>query len=140
MALTEKLLSACTLRSIDKLFKTRELSSLPSLDEWMAQPADMSELEEQILLCYQKGLAFNVHDWNEYELDTYFIGPVFSLADFSSPYFNYFGQRDIDAIVDGTLLYGRIDGMIASGRREPELPYFAFQEYKRNLDPNGGPA
>lgn len=35
--------------------------------------------------------------------------------------------------------------MIASGFRDPEMPYFAFQrsdvsEYKRTLDPNGDPA
>jgi hypothetical protein len=30
--------------------------------------------------------------------------------------------------------------MVASGRREPEQPYFAFQEYKKELDPNGDPA
>ena len=30
--------------------------------------------------------------------------------------------------------------MVASGWREPELPFFVFQEYERNLDPNGDPA
>jgi hypothetical protein len=30
--------------------------------------------------------------------------------------------------------------MIASGVREPEQPYFCFQEYKRFKDPDGDPA
>jgi len=37
-------------------------------------------------------------------------------------------------------LNGRPDGMIASGRRLPNKPYFCFQEYKREIDPNGEPA
>jgi len=35
---------------------------------------------------------------------------------------------------------GRPDGMIASGFREPEKPYFCFQEYKKERDPDGDPA
>lgn len=140
MTTTEKLLSTCTLRNVDKNFKTREASTLPALDAWLAMPADISDFERNILTRYQQVLDFNVHDWNEHELDTHFIGPIFSLVNFSTHEFNHFAQRDIGATVDDILLYGRVDGMIASGRREPELPYFAFQEYKRNLDPNGDPA
>lgn len=146
MAILEKPLESCTLKYLDKTFKTREVINLPSLDAWLAQTAtagesaDASDFEQQALLRSQKTLAFNVHDWNEHELDSHFIGPLFALVDFSTPYFNHFAQRTIEATVDGVLLYGRPDGMVASGRREPEQPYFAFQEYKRNLDPDGDPA
>jgi hypothetical protein len=37
------------------------------------------------------------------------------------------------------LLFGKPDEMIASGYREPEAPFFCFQEYKRETDPNGDP-
>ena len=40
----------------------------------------------------------------------------------------------------GYQLYGKPDGLIATGRREPEKPFFAFQKYKRQLDPTGDPA
>lgn len=140
MATSGKLLSTCTLRNVDKTFRTRQVNTLPSLDAWLAMPADISDFERNILARYQQVLDFNVHDWNEQELSLNFIGPLFALVDFSTYEFNHFAQRDIEATVDDILLYGRVDGMIASGRREPELPYFAFQEYKRNLDPNGDPA
>jgi hypothetical protein len=140
MATQERTFATCTLKYLDKAFGTRQVSSLPSLDQWMAVPSEITDLDKQFLLRLQTILDFNVHDWNEYELDTHFIGPIFSLVNFSTYEFNHFGQRDLSAVVDDTLLYGRVDGMIASGRREPELPYFAFQEYKRNLDPNGDPA
>lgn len=140
MATQEKTFVTCTLKYLDKTFKTKRVQGLPSLDAWLAMPADISDFERQSLLHYQRVLDFNVHDWNEYELDTHFIGPIFSLINFSTSEFNHFGQRELDAVVDDIHLYGRVDGMIASGFREPEQPYFAFQEYKRNLDPNGDPA
>jgi hypothetical protein len=145
MATQEKTFVTCTLKYLDKTFKTRQVRTLPSLDQWLTRPADISDVDRQVLLRFQAGLEFNVHDWNEYELDSHFIGPLFALIDFSSPAFNHFGQRDLEATIDDTLLYGRVDGMIASGFREPEQPFFAFQrsdvsEYKRNLDPNGDPA
>ncbi|MEM7129260.1 MAG: hypothetical protein AAF702_23205 [Chloroflexota bacterium] len=85
-------------------------------------------------------MDFNVHDWNEYELDSHFIGPIFSIVNYSSTKFNHFGQRDLEGVVEGIRLSGKPDGMIASGRRKPGKPFFAFQEYKRNLDPGGDPA
>ena len=52
--------------------------------------------------------------------------------------------KTIEGIVPGIesdwRLYGKPDGIIATGRREPEKPFFTFQEYKRELDPNGDPA
>jgi hypothetical protein len=58
---------------------------------------------------------------------------------------NLFAQRFISASVpdrsgNPIVLSGRPDGMLASGFRSPETPYFCFQEYKREKDPNGDPA
>jgi hypothetical protein len=140
MATQEKSLSSCTLKYLDKNFKTRRVERLSSLDTWLSIITDVSDFERQVLLHYQRLLDFNVHDWNEYELDTHFIGPIFGLVDFSTPAFNHFSQREIEAVFDDVLLSGRVDGMVASGFRDPEMPFFAFQEYKRTLDPNGDPA
>ena len=49
----------------------------------------------------------------------------------------HYSQRLIKGIVGEYELYGRPDGLISSGRREPEKPFFAFQEYKKELDPDG---
>ena len=58
---------------------------------------------------------------------------------------NLFAQRFISASVpdrSGNLivLSGKPDRMLASGFRSPETPFFCFQEYKREKDPNGDPA
>jgi hypothetical protein len=138
--LQSKAFKECTLQFLEKTFRLEEVKNLPSLERWLAMSEELTEFEHQQLLYLQEILAFNVHDWNEHELDSHFIGPLFTFVNFSSKKFNHFAQRDLDGIVEGYRLFGKPDGIIASGRRVPETPYFAFQEYKRLLDPDGDPA
>lgn len=140
MEVINKSFRDCTLTFMDRVFKMRQLDTVPALEEWLNTANDISDFERQNLLHYQKLLRFNVHNWNEAELDVHFIGPIFSLVDFSSYDFNHFSQREVSGTVDNYFLSGKPDSMVASGRREPEKPYFAFQEYKRELDPDGDPA
>lgn len=136
----EKAFRDCTLRFLEKTFRLEEVKTLPSLDQWLSLPAELSAFERQQLIYLREILDFNVHDWNEHELDSRFIGPIFTIVNFSSKKFNHFAQRDLEGIVEEYRLFGKPDGIIASGRREPEKPFFAFQEYKRLLDPDGDPA
>ena len=96
--------------------------------------------EKTILNRLQAHLEFNVRDWYEGELDSFFIGPVMSLVNFSNKKSNLFSDRLVDATVEDWRLYGKPDSFLASGRREPEIPFFAFQEYKKMTDPDGDPA
>lgn len=136
----EQSFKECTLNFLEKTFALEEVRTLPALEAWLAMSADLSDFEMQQLRYLRDILAFNVHDWNEYELDSHFIGPIFTFVNFSSKKFNHFAQRELTGFVEGYRLFGKPDGLIASGRREPEKPFFAFQEYKRQLDPTGDPA
>lgn len=140
MELINKSFRDCTLTFMDKTFKMRQVLEVPPMKDWLNTANEISDFEQQALLYYQKSLRFNVHNWNENELNEHFIGPVFTLVDFSSYEFNHFSQREVSGQVDNFFLSGKPDSMVASGRREPEQPYFAFQEYKKELDPNGDPA
>jgi len=131
----------CTLLKLEKRFGLKMVDELPALTSWLQQPAPLLDWERQNLLFFRRILNHNVHSWNEIELIQNFIGPIFTLVDFASgTQFNYFAERDFKGQVDGVTLYGNPDGMIASGFREPETPFFCFQEYKRHLDPKGDPA
>lgn len=136
----KKSLLECSLKFLDKTFGLEQVESLEMLNQWLVLDADINNFEMQFLQHLRQVLAFNVHDWNEYELDAHFIGPLFTLVNFSSTKFNHYSQRLISGIVGGYELTGKPDGMIATGRREPETPFFAFQEYKKELDPDGDPA
>ena len=136
----KKSLLECNLKFLDKAFGLEQVESLEILNQWLAMVVDTTDFETQSLLHLRQVLAFNVHDWNEHELDSHFIGPLFTLVNFSSTKFNHYSQRLISGIVGDYELTGKPDGMIATGRREPETPFFAFQEYKKELDPDGDPA
>ncbi len=127
----EKTFGDCTLTFLEETFGLEELDTLPSLEKWLEGEAKLEEWEKIPLEKLRDLLKFNVHDWNEQELDMNFIGPLFSLVNFSSKKHNLFAQRKIEGTIDGWLLHGAPDNMIASGRRQPKVPYFAFQEYKK---------
>ncbi|MEZ4737127.1 MAG: hypothetical protein R3E79_59365 [Caldilineaceae bacterium] len=135
----------CTLTLLDKLFDLRQVFVSPLLDQWLQGEPPLSDYEQQTLQELRSLLNLNAPGWNEQELALHFIGPLLSLVRFTEPYrFNLFATRKISATLTGTdgdiELSGEPDGIIATGFREPEIPMFAFTEYKRQLDPEGDPA
>lgn len=135
----------CTQLKLTKWFGLRKKFSSQVLDNWLQAKPDISEEEIIVLKNFQALLLLNGDNWNEQELSLHFIGPVFGLVNFTVPYqFNLFAGRHIQAVVQGIdreiELKGEPDGLIATGYWEPEIPMFAFNEYKRNLDPDGDPA
>ena len=106
----------------------------------LSEKTDIENYEKQTLIRLQEIIDFNFRDWNERELDSFFIGPVMSLVNFSNKKSNLFSDRLVDATVEDWRLYGKPDSFLASGRREPKIPFFAFQEYKKMTDPDGDPA
>ena len=129
-----------TLEKLDNLFGLEEVRELSAPTEWLAGEATISDYERQTLEFLQGKLIEHVRDWNETELTMEFIGPLMGLVNYSHKKFNFFAQRIFEGKVDGVGLSGKPDGIIASGKRSPHKPYFCFQEYKREQDPEGDPA
>jgi hypothetical protein len=136
----EKTFRECKLSWLERTFGLDQVKQLPSLDNWLSGKALIEDYERANLLRLQELLDFNVRDWYEGELDSYFIGPIMTFVNFSSKKSNLFSDRLIEASIDDWRLHGRPDSFLASGRREPEIPFFAFQEYKKMTDPDGDPA
>ena len=135
----------CTLTKLDDWFGLRMTLSSQTLDQWLQTKTDISEPDQVMLQRLQQHSIENSAVWNEQELVVNFIGPLFSLVNFSKFYsFNFFSQRSIEAVLTGIhndiKLSGEPDGIVATGYREPRVPMFAFSEYKRQIDPNGDPA
>ncbi len=130
----------CTLHTLEKTFGIEQVRTMPALESWLNGSAAISEAEGQIVAFFRTHLVARGYDWNETELAYNFIGPLMGLADFVTETFNFFAERSFGGIVDGIEMSGRPDGMIASGVREPEEPYFCFQGYKKHKDPEGDPA
>jgi len=135
----------CTLTLLDRLFGLRQTFASQPLQDWVTTDVALSSSEQGLLQALRTLLTVNAPGWNEQELALQFIGPLFSFVNFTEPYrFNLFAERRISAIIPGlehdVELSGEPDSFIATGFREPEIPMFAFSEYKRQLDPEGDPA
>lgn len=126
---------------VEKQFNINQVRTLTSLDEWIAFSYDFPDSDLKFLNLLKQEMKDNANHWNEQELSLHFIGPILSFVNFSDENyrFNAFAARPISATVDGVEMWGMPDGMIASGRREPKIPFFCFQEYKKQIDPNGDP-
>ncbi len=129
-----------TLAKLDKRFGLEQVMENANLETWLKKPGDISDFERNSLLHLQQTLLFNIDNWNEQEYALHFIGPIFTLVNFSHRKFNIFAERYLAGTVDGDEMAGNPDGMVASGWREPEIPYFCLQEYKREKNPDGDPA
>lgn len=138
--------NACTQDYLDKTFDLEPVFVLPALNEWLDTALPLSEHELYEANELRELLTLNVGHWNEQELSLHFIGPIFSILKFTVVRkMNLFAQRYVSAtVVDHmntpVVLSGKPDGILASGFRSPDTPFFCFQEYKREKDPDGDPA
>lgn len=129
-----------SLAELDETFRMKQIRTMPAFESWLKGSAEVSDCERQTLEKLRSNLLINVHDWNEWELAYNFIGPVMAFVTFTTEDFNFFAERAFSGSVDAIEMSGRPDGMIASGFRKPKQPYFCFQEYKKETDPEGDPA
>ncbi len=137
------LFTECTLEKLDKTFslKPLPLKRMPVLQAWLNGQSEITDHERNHLPILQQYLQEDVENWNEQELAMHFIGPMFALVQFGyERKFNLFAERSFSGVVEDIEMNGRPDGLIATGYREPDKPYFCFQEYKKDKDPNGDPA
>lgn len=136
--LTFKQLTRNLLKDKFGLVKTRKHQAL---DFWIESSKlhSINDFEHQSLLHLQDKLIRRCDSWNEFELSEWFIGPVLTLIDFENDDNSLFAFYDITAQVADYQLNGKPDVMFARGIDEPQIPYFFFNEYKRQTDPDGNP-
>ena len=135
----------CTLGLLEKLFDIEQVESLPSLEDWLNQSAPITDFERQLIDYYQDTMRFNLQSWNEQELALNFIGPFLGILKFKSKKYNLFSERLLEETLtdvkgEAIFLSGKPDGIIASGFRDPETPFFSFHEHKPEAESSGDPA
>lgn len=130
----------CTLSFLEDKFDLNEVKKSAIFEQICQFQYSISDFEKTSLLRLQEKFNANFRSWNEQELTAYFIVPLFGLVNFTTDYFNDFAERTISAQVGEYELTGKPDGLIAKGKREPKIPFFAFQEYKPQTNPDGDPA
>ena len=129
-----------TLDSIEETFGLLQVRSLPILDELLAYKYEADGYEKRYLTNLQEDyITLGGDNWNEVELKNKFISPLIVFSGIQNKNFSYFLEREMSEIINDIELLGKVDGMIATGFRNPKKPYFCLSEYKRGTDPNGDP-
>ncbi len=129
-----------TLDSIEETFGLLQVRSLPILDELLAYQYETDAYERRYLTQLQEEyITLGGDDWNEVELENKFISPIIVFSGIQNKGFSYFLEREMSETINDVELSGKVDGMIATGFRNPKKPYFCLNEYKRGTDPNGDP-
>jgi hypothetical protein len=128
-----------TLNRLDKAFGLQQVWQSDLLDQWLNLPYQITETEKESLLNLQQVLIRGGQYWNEVELENKFISPLMMLARIDDEKIGYFLERPLSAVVGDYQLSGIVDGMVATGFREPEIPLFCMHEYKRSLENQGAP-
>jgi len=133
--------STCTKEFLKENFKLQQLWESPVLEQWfeLAQSMELLEFEIKLLNRLQETFIRRSDDWNESELNEYFIGPIVALINFNTEHFCVFAERAIEAEIGQYRLAGKPDFMIAKGESSPKIPYFCFSEYKKQISPEGNP-
>ncbi|MCK5925609.1 MAG: hypothetical protein KAG10_06935 [Methylococcales bacterium] len=111
------------------------------MPEWeiLAKTMQLSDFETQTLSNLQQPLIWGGRAWNESELENKFISPLIMTAQFDNRQIGYFLERPLSGIIGDYELSGIVDGIIATGFRSPQMPYFCFHEYKRGIENQGSP-
>jgi hypothetical protein len=129
-----------TLDSIEETFGLLQVRSLPILDELLAYKYEVDAYEHRYLTQLQEEyITLGGDNWNEVELENKFISPMIVFSGIQNKGFSYFLEREMSETINDVELSGKVDGMIATGFRNPKKPYFCLSEYKRGTDPNGDP-
>jgi hypothetical protein len=128
-----------SLDQLDESFGLKQIWKSDLLQQWENYKIEINDFEQTTLLLLQKSLIRSGRAWNEVELENKFISPVIMTAAIDNDEMSYFLERPLSGIVGEYELSGTVDGMIATGFREPKLPYFCLHEYKRSIENQGTP-
>lgn len=134
-----------TLDKIEETFGLQQVRRLPILEELLAHEYQADAYETRYLSnLSEKYLTLGGDNWNEVELENKFISPLIVFSDIANQKYSYFLERELSITLGEYELSGRVDGMIATGFRNPKIPYFCLSEYKCQIDPtmdiaNGDP-
>jgi hypothetical protein len=99
----------------------------------------LSDAEQHLFDGITHDLMAKIVGWNEEMLKMNFIAFVIYLGHLTETksYKTYY-ESNLEGEVQGHFLKIRADMMVASGILErPKIPYFYFQEYKKQKDPTG---
>jgi hypothetical protein len=93
----------------------------------------MNDVEKAHLEEIRDWCRYASDGWNNAEVRSTIISRMIMLSSISNENFQYFLDRVFDAIVDGYNLSGLVDGMIATGKRNPQILLCCMSIFKLDV-------
>ncbi len=111
------------------------------IEKWLNTTTILSHEDAATVKNLAKEAFENVENWNEEDLKMNFIAFIIAISGLkSNNKFRSLYEKTVQATVEGHFLKTKTDFMIAKGVMDlVKVPYFHFQEYKKEKDPNGDP-
>ncbi len=111
------------------------------LEKWLDTTTILSNEDAKTVTNLAQEALENVENWNEEDLKMNFIAFIIAISGLkSNDKFRSLYEKTVQATVEGHFLKAKTDFMIAKGVMDlVKVPYFHFQEYKKEKDPNGDP-
>ncbi len=120
---------------VENTFHIQEMDTLPLLEEWLSAEYEIEEHTKINLHKMKDKLKKKAKAWNEDELKMFFIAPLLEDVELETPYFQPYTQRSISATIGEIEVGGRVDLVVAKGKRSPQQPFFCLHEYKQDRPP-----
>ena len=124
---------------LKKEFGLKRIRTHPLLTTWIAAEVQLKNLDKGYIIRLCEFLQQNIDYWNEEELKFKFIGPLMSMIPFDTEEYSAFLDRKLPAELNGEKITGIVDFMVATGKVEPQEPFFFLHEYKKERGSDNDP-
>ena len=126
------------------MFQLKHIKSetVPLMAEWLDCSVTLTAAEQELFEDILTEAFEKIDGWKEEALKMNFIALLLVLGKLrrGGELFNNYYEETISAEVEGNFLKTKTDFMLAKGILDmPKTPYFHFQEWKKQKDPNGDP-
>jgi hypothetical protein len=129
---TKKQLSFSTITFLDikKVVTIRQTVEDEPFAEWFETPTRYDKEDVECLDKLIKKHRNSLSSYLEEELKMKFISTILNRIDFTFDMVKDWYERPIKTVINGWQIGGVTDFLVATGDKEPEMPFFFIQEFK----------
>ncbi len=102
-------------------------------EDWFNFKYKITDNEIEFLYTLIESHKFHLQYYNKIQLKLQFISPLLSLVNFTDNKFRAWYEHEITGTVNNYKLTGYTDFMVATGKLEPQKPFFFIQEFKKHI-------
>ena len=128
---TEITFRKASFQDLEKIVTIKKKLQKDKFKNWFSYKYEISKTDNIFLQTLIELHELYLPTYNENQLKMKFLSPILNKINFFFDDIKDWYDYPMSAIVNGTLLKGRPDFMVAKGSEIPQNPYFFIQEFKQ---------